>query len=221
MQHNKKKPSINYIKNIEYYKQMHKKGINMSNGAKKHSKDSYNGKTTSLYANIIKNIIEQNNYRTLLEYGCGKAFYYENQFILKNKKINSLKDYWGIEVRLYDPCYEKFSKLTTKKSDITICIDVLEHIPREDINWVLEEFFKLTKSMVFMNIACVPAGALLPNGENAHINIQTPKYWHEKLVRMKKLYNKIKIISCYSLGILEGKQKFMFSNIDDHIKKYL
>ena len=72
-----------------------------------------------------------------------------------------------------------------------------------------------------MNIACVPASALLPNGKNAHINIQTPKFWHEKLMEMKKMYKKIKIICCYSLEISEGKKKFMFSNIDDNIKKYL
>ena len=149
MRHNKKNPSINYLENIEYYKLMHKEGINLINGVKKNSKDSYNGETTSLYADIVKKIIEQNNYRTLLEYGCGKAFYYENKFVLNNKIINSLKDYWGVEVSLYDPCFEKFSELTTKKSDLTICIDVLEHIPKEDIDWILEEFFKLTKFMVF------------------------------------------------------------------------
>ena len=222
MQHNKTNPSINYLKHIGYYKQMHKKGINFINGVKKNSEESYNGQTTSQYADIIKKIIEQNNYRTLLEYGCGKAFYYDNQFVLKNKKINSLKDYWGVGVRLYDPCFEKFSVLTTKKSDLTICIDVLEHIPEEDINWVLKEFFKLTKSMVFMNIACTPAVALLPNGKNAHINIQTPKYWHEKLMEMKKMYKNIKIICCYSLkSESSDSKKFMFSNIDDNIKKYL
>ena len=223
MLHNKKNPSINYLENIEYYKLMHKEGINLINGVKKNSKDSYNGETTSLYADIVKKIIEQNNYRTLLEYGCGKAFYYENKFILNNKIINSLKDYWGVEVSLYDPCFEKFSELTTKKSDLTICIDVLEHIPKEDIDWVLEEFFKLTKFMVFINIACEPAVALLPNGKNAHINIQTPKYWHTKLMKMKKMYKNIKIICCYSLksATSDKKKKFMFSNIDDNIKKYL
>ena len=202
---------------------MHKEGINFINGVKKNSEESYNGQTTSQYADIIKKIIEQNNYRTLLEYGCGKAFYYENKFVLNKKIINSLKDYWGVEVSLYDPCFEKFSELTTKKSDLTICIDVLEHIPKEDIDWVLEEFFKLTKFMVFINIACEPAVALLPNGKNAHINIQTPKYWHTKLMKMKKMYKNIKIICCYSLKAetSDRKKKFMFSNIDDHIKKYL
>ena len=75
MRHNKTKPSINYLKNIEYCKQMHKEDTSLINRVKKESKDSYNGKTTSLYADIIKKIIEQNNYKTLLEYGYGKAFF--------------------------------------------------------------------------------------------------------------------------------------------------
>ena len=35
MQHNKINPSINYLKHIGYYKQMHKEGINIINGVKK------------------------------------------------------------------------------------------------------------------------------------------------------------------------------------------
>jgi hypothetical protein len=32
MQHSKTNPSINYLEHIEYYKQMHKEGINLING---------------------------------------------------------------------------------------------------------------------------------------------------------------------------------------------
>ena len=58
-----------------------------------------------------------------------------------------------------------------------------------------------------MNIACEPVVALLPNGKNAHINIQTPKYWHAKLMKMKKMYKNIKIICCYSLKSESSENK--------------
>ena len=219
-----KKPSKNYLKNIEFYKQMHIEGVDLIDGSKKNSQASYNGRTTSQYAEIIKKIINKNDYKNLFEYGCGKAFYYENSFNLNNKEISSLKDCWDVEIKLYDPCFEKYSKLPNKKSDLTICIDVLEHIPEDDIDWVLNELFELTKCMVFMNIACTPALALLPNGKNAHINIQTPKWWHNKYIYMKNLYKDLKIICCYSFtdnSDKNSKRKFLFSNIDDNIKYYL
>ena len=38
---------------------------------------------------------------------------------------------------------------------------------------------------------------------------------------MKKIYNKMKIMCCYSLKNPEDKKIFMYSNINDNIKKYL
>ena len=35
MRHSKTSPSINYLKNIDYYSQMHKEGIKYSNGDEK------------------------------------------------------------------------------------------------------------------------------------------------------------------------------------------
>ena len=84
MNYTSNSPSLRYLEHIEYYKQMHNEGIKFVDGYIKEKDDVYNGKTTSSYADVIKKIIEQNNYRTLLEYGCGKAFYYENKFVLKN-----------------------------------------------------------------------------------------------------------------------------------------
>ena len=45
-------------------------------------------------------------------------------------------------------------------------------------------------------MACYPAQALLPNGENAHATIKEPKWWFEKLISFKKEYKDIKILCC-------------------------
>ena len=195
-----KQPSKEYIKNINYYKKMHLEGYTLIDGRKRNPVDAYNGKSTLIYAKLIKEIIEKNNIKTMLDYGCGKGFYYDNSFNSNGLNVKSLRNYWNINIDLYDPCYDRYSVLNHKKKfDLTICIDVLEHIPTSDIDWVLQEIFGKTKKYVFLNIACYPAIALLPNNENAHININSPQWWHQKILDFKKNLNEIKIICICSI----------------------
>ena len=44
-------------------------------------------------------------------------------------------------------------------------------------------FMSLTKKITFINIASYPAVALLPNGNNVHINIQSYYWWLERLMK--------------------------------------
>ena len=60
-------------------------------------------------------------------------------------------------------------KKVNQKCDLVLCFDVLEHIFINDIPWVLKELFENAKQCVIINVACYKAAALLPNGENAHI----------------------------------------------------
>ena len=83
-----KQPSKEYIKNINYYKKMHLEGYTLIDGRKRSPVDAYNGKSTLIYAKLIKEIIEKNNIKTMLDYGCGKGFYYDNSF-----NSNGLKMY--------------------------------------------------------------------------------------------------------------------------------
>ena len=61
-----------------------------------------------------------------------------------------------------------------------------KNIPSQDIEWVLERIISKAKKYVFINLACYPAVALLPNGKNAHININDPDWWYKKILIFKK-----------------------------------
>ena len=156
----------------------------------------------------------------MLDYGCGKGFYYDNPSDSYGLKIDSLRNYWGIDIDLYDPCFERNSFLDKKKNfDLIICVDVLEHIPTSDIDWVLEEIISKAKKYVFINVACHPAIALLPNGKNAHININTPDWWHQKILNFKKKHHEIKIICICTLK--ENKQHQYYPlQYDDKLSNY-
>ena len=141
-----KKPSEEYFKNINFYKEIHQKGYKSRKGIFVNNEDAYHGGSTREFAKIIKKIIQKNNIKNMLDYGCGKGFFYDNSFYLKEEKIDPLRKLWDIEIDLYDPCYEKYSYLSeNKKYDMVICIDVLEHVPREDLDWILDKIFSLSK----------------------------------------------------------------------------
>ena len=221
MNFSRKNPSKEYLRNIDFYKNMHENGFYTTSGVKKSKEEAYAGGSTSAYAKMIKNIILKNNCESLLDYGCGKAKLYDDNFTTNKASYPNLKDYWNIKINLYDPCYKTYDKLPQKKVDISICIDVLEHIPMEDTNWVLREFMSLTKKITFFNIACYPAIALLPNGKNAHINIQTRDWWQEKLIKCAKEFKDLKILALCGYRLKIGKLKWESIDIRDSVQNYI
>ena len=121
----------------------------------------------------------------------------------------SFKKYWNIDIDLYDPGYKEYSNLDENKTyDIVICIDVLEHIPVEDIDYVLNRLSNFSEKYIFLNVGCYSAAALLPNGKNAHINIQPPEWWYEQILKIIKIRENLKII-CNCTIEKDGKLKII------------
>ena len=217
-----KNPSREYLKNIDLYKEIHKKGYQSRKGHFVKNVDAYHGGSTREFAKIIKKIIEKNQIKNMLDYGCGKGFFYDNPFYLKEEKIDPLKKFWNIDIDLYDPCYEKYSDLSPDKIyDLIICIDVLEHVPRQDINWLLNKIFSISKKYVFINLACYYSNALLPDGSNAHINVNDKNWWFNKILKFKKKYSHLKIICVCSYLLEDKKIELIPLGFDDEIKNYL
>jgi len=220
MNYSRENPSINYLKNIDFYKNMHENGFYTKSGEKINIDEAYAGRTLATYAKIIKNMIRKNKCESLLDYGCGKAKLYNEEFKTNDASYPNLIDYWNIKINLYDPCYKIFNKLPKKKVDISICIDVLEHVPAEDTNWILREFMSLTKKITFINIASYPAVALLPNGNNAHINIQSYYWWLEKLMKCAEEFRDLKILALYEYRSEKGNLKWKPIGIRDSVEEY-
>ena len=213
--------SKSYYENINMYKQMHNSGYKKIDGSYVEQDKSFNGISTIPYAPIIKKIIDKYNLTSLLDYGCGKAEFYYNNFKLKNIDYPSFREFWGIDIDLYDPCYVKYNVLNQdKKYDIVLCIDVLEHIPEEDISAILSLLSSLSNKYIFLNVSCNEAVALMPNGENAHINVKDPKWWYEKILQIIKIREDLKII-CNCTIVKDGKLKVFPLQFNDKIENYI
>jgi hypothetical protein len=60
--------------------------------------------------------------------------------------------------------------------DLLINIDVLEHIPEEDLDEVVGHMASLCRNAIIV-IDTRPAKRILPDGKNAHCTLHTHKWW--------------------------------------------
>ena len=106
---------------------------------------------------------------------------------MENKIYKNISEYWGIkEYYLYDPAVKQYLVYPSKKMDGVICIDVVEHIPEEDVINFIDEVYKLANKFVFIVIACYPAKKTLPDGRNVHLSIKEAEEWKEIIDLFKK-----------------------------------
>ena len=84
----------------------------------------------------------------------------------------------------YDPAYPRFDTFPSRRFDGVVSTDVLEHCPEEDMDWIVDEIFGVTRKFVFATVALYAAVKNLPTGENAHITIKSEDWWRTLIERV-------------------------------------
>lgn len=184
MAYSRQSPSPRYLELLGFYSQMHTGGDEQLHMA---SADMFDGRSLAKHVVTILKEVKRFGAKTLLDYGAGKGkFYHEAVFNLPTGPVKGLKGLWALdEVRLYDPGYPPHAGLPTGQFDTVICTDVMEHIPEEDLSWVVGELFDYARKLVYVSIATYPADKLLPNGENAHVTLKSPDWWIDLFKRVR------------------------------------
>lgn len=121
----------------------------------------------------IKEMLEKCEAKTLLDYGISSGTQYE---------VGKLHEYLGLDSYTgYDPAVEKYSQKPEGKFDAVLCYDVLEHVPEDSLDYVIQDVFSYPTKVVMFKMGLGTATAMLPNGENAHITIRSLDWWREKI----------------------------------------
>jgi len=124
------------------------------------------GRSGNSHADTVIDFAAAMKATSVLDYGCGRG-------TLK-AAVPKLK------VLEYDPGIPGKDDLP-KPADIVVSTDVLEHIEPDKVNRVLRHQYQLARKGGFFVIALSASREVLPDGRNAHLLIQSPDWWLEKL----------------------------------------
>lgn len=157
---------------------------------KVHASKTYGQTSELLVGVILKQIALLPKVETLLDYGCGQARTAE--WIAK---IHDATPY------RYDPAIPGLEKLPKVQTDLVLCTDVMEHIPLENVDAVLEEIRGVSQN-AFFNISCAKAAEVLPNGENAHCTVRPPLWWKERLAKFWPNPRKVRALTNNAVSLV-------------------
>ena len=129
----------------------------------------FGGKVKSL--GKFKKFLKEWNPDTVLDYGCGKGV------ILAHLR----EEYPYTNFTGYDPAIDMFNNIPSQKFDCIFSNDVLEHIEPNYINDVLQHINELSSKYIWLRIDTLPARKFLPDGRNAHLTLEMPDWWMQKI----------------------------------------
>ncbi|MFH1498877.1 MAG: methyltransferase domain-containing protein [Verrucomicrobiota bacterium] len=118
---------------------------------------------------------------TILDFGCGRS-----------KLVDVLGQATGARITRHDPAIPEFSAEPEGTFDLLTNIDVLEHVPEENLDDVVGKMASLCRNAIIV-IDTVPAEAVLPNGENAHCTLRTHAWWQQYLSKHFKHVEPIRV----------------------------
>lgn len=193
-----KEKSDVFIELARQYELMHTQGYTTSKDKEISAESAFSGDQLPIYIDLIADDFKQYGVKSFLDYGCGKAKPHFSPIIKCGEQLMTFPQ--ALEIRdfgLFDAGVEEYMKLPERNFDAVLCNDVLEHIPVEDVHWVIDELFDKANTYVFASIAAYPAYAILPDGRNAHVTLRHPYWWYgifEALSRAHKKHFTIVVV---------------------------
>lgn len=122
------------------------------------------------HADAVVEFADEIGAEAILDYGCGQAFLAK---VLAERTPPR-------RVTNYDPGIPGKNGLP-KPSHLVVCSDVLEHVEPAKLGSVLEHIKCLSGIGAYLVIATRPANKTLPDGKNAHLIIESPQFWLDKI----------------------------------------
>jgi hypothetical protein len=147
-------------------------------------KNTFKGKSN--FYDEIKQFISERDPSSILDFGCAQGNLIE---LIK-------KDFSNILIDGYDPGVAKFSIAPTQQYDCLVSNDVLEHIEPAHLDETLRKIDDYFTKSAWLIIACYPAKKHLPDRRNAHLIVNTPAWWIDKIstIMIKSKISKSEIV---------------------------
>ena len=135
--------------------------------------------------------------QSLVDFGCGQSDL--GLRLARAARIAS--------VHRYDPAIPEFSVRPGAFSDVLVNVDVLEHIPDEELDAAIADMASLARHAVIV-IDTAPARLKLSDGRNAHVSLHDEAGWEK---RLKKSFPTIRPVA------IGRKSRVGFKTFDDQL----
>jgi hypothetical protein len=179
---------------IKLYEHMVREGYERTDQTK--VENAFSDFELRAYRPHIRSIFDEYAISSVLDYGCGGSDWRSKGF--DDATGQSAMEYFKLN---YAYRYEPARKLDERQPiDCVISFDVLEHIFIADVPSVLRDMFSYANKLIVINVACYPAAATLPNGENAHITVRHPLWWKGMIDSVAVEYPNVVIYLICSTG---------------------
>lgn len=156
---------------------------------------TFSGNGVLKHTTALLTLAREIDAKSAIDYGCGKCNQYRQfNLMFDGKPYQGLEDALGFEVYKYDPAIKGHHKPPTEGADLVWCTDVLEHIPEEDIGWVVGFLFSLARKGLFVTVGNYPAKKHLPNGENAHVTVKPFEWWQKHFDEGQEMNPSVKLV---------------------------
>lgn len=129
------------------------------------------------YAPLVADIVRRHRIHALLDYGAGKGRLGEELGWLVA---------WPLEIQRYEPAVRQWAA-APEPCEFVACIDVLEHVEPAFLENVLDDLQRVTARLGFFTVHTGEAGKALPDGRNAHLIQQPPRWWLPLLLQRFEL----------------------------------
>ena len=140
----------------------------------------------------VFNFIKTESPLSIIDFGCSQG--------ILIKKIK--EEFPHIDCIGYDPGVIEYEVFPNSAVECLISNDVIEHIEPKFLDITLEKINMLFTKSARLIIACYPAKKNLPDGRNAHLIIEKPDWWLEKI---KIIFNDCEIQNSVIIEKAENK----------------
>lgn len=123
------------------------------------------------WAFMVAGIAQLEMCKTVLDYGCGKGTIGKS---FREAGLNIVTD--------YDPAIKGKDALA-KPADLTVCVDVMEHIEPDCLDAVIADLARVTRKILFVAISTIPSKRTMSDGRNTHLIVQGDEWWRGQFER--------------------------------------
>ena len=126
------------------------------------------GHTAKMYVNtIVKNSEGRTNW---LDYGAGHG-----------GLGKAVRERFGDTYNITEFEPSRPDSQPPEPTEYVVCIDVLEHIEPDFLENVFEDLKRVTVERGYYTISCRLASKILKDGRNAHLIVEEPDWWMDRL----------------------------------------